>query len=116
MRQSRSHPAWYLRFISLALPALASAMPVAAGSWQSARAADLPMACPDGFAKIADTARNIICRRTGTVDSAILAERLSRQWSKQARCEGRVEGLQASISQLDQSTWQISVRYGCDDS
>ncbi len=81
---------------------------------READAADLELACGEGFDTIAETTHSVVCRRTQRVDSAVAAESLSRQWGEAVVCYGQIDGLQSSISAIAEEVWQVSVRYTCE--
>lgn len=88
----------------------------------TAAAGTLPLAnagetlhCAPGFDKVAETDTAIICRRSTSVTSQLLAERLSRRWVREAGCTGDVHGPQSSIADSGAGTWLVTVRFHCGD-
>lgn len=95
-------------YLGIALTALA----VATGVNPLANAEDA-LHCAPGFDKVAETDTAIICRRSESVTSRLLAERLSRRWVREAGCTGDLQGPQSSIADSGGGTWLVTVRFDC---
>lgn len=91
---------------------VATGLLFAAGMVNAARA-DGVLRCAPGFDKVAETDTAIICRRSESVTSRLMAERLSRRWVREAGCSGDLQGPQSSIADSGAGVWLVTVRYDC---